>query len=257
MSDPGVRTPLVDFFRRGEVARDAKMLAAQGALATRPLEQLAIVVFLSDDPDTEIASAARHTLESLPRPQLASFIGRSDVPEEMRQFFASRGIEPGTPSPEDLVEPLVDATGDLPAPPEGEDPASPTVLSTLPVMDRLKLAMKGSREQRAVLIRDPNRIVSVAVLSSPKLSESEVEAFTRMGNVSEDVLRIIANNRSWTKNYGVVLGLVRNAKTPAAISMKMLNRLNERDMKMLAVDRNVPEALRSAVRKYLVKAVNR
>jgi hypothetical protein len=145
----------------------------------------------------------------------------------MRQFFASRGIEPGTPSPEDLVEPLVDATGDLPAPPEGEDPASPTVLSTLPVMDRLKLAMKGSREQReqrAVLIRDPNRIVSVAVLSSPKLSESEVEAFTRMGNVSEDVLRIIANNRSWTKNYGVVLGLVRNAKTPAAISMKMFGR---------------------------------
>jgi hypothetical protein len=119
----------------------------------------------------------------------------------------------------------------------------------------MKLAMKGTREQRAVLIRDPNKLVSSAVLSSPKLTDSEIESFTKMGNVSEEVLRVIGNNRSWLKNYGVMLGLVRNAKTPLAISMQLIQRLNERDQKMLAVDRNIPEALRLMARKLIAKAL--
>ena len=106
--------------------------------------------------------------------------------------------------------------------------------------------MKGTRTERAQLIRDPNKMVSSAVLSSPKLTESEVEAFAKMGNVSEDVLRVIAMNRSWTKNYGVIHGLVKNPKTPQALSMQMLPRLNDRDLKMLANDRNVPEGIRLA-----------
>jgi hypothetical protein len=138
------------------------------------------------------------------------------------------------------------------APEEAE--ADPKVLSTLPIMKRMKLAMKGTREQRAQLIRDSNRMVAVAVLSSSKLTEAEVEAFAKMANVSEDVLRIIASNRSWMKNYGVVFGLTRNPKTPPAISMKLLPRLNERDMKLLGMDRNVPEAVRIAARKYTVKS---
>lgn len=258
--DPGLRTPLVDFFRRGEVARDAKLLAAQGALATRALEQLAILVLLSDDPDPEIAASACRTIAALPSDQLSSFLGRADIPDEIRRFFAERGVQPGTPGPDDVAEPLLDTSGDPPPLPEGDGGTGPdnaALISTLPIMERLKLAMKGTREQRAVLIRDPNKLIAVAVLSSPKLSESEVEAFTRMGNVSDEVLRIIGHNRSWTRNYGVMLGLVRNAKTPPAISLNMLGRLNERDIKMVSVDRNVPEALRVAARKYLVKTLNR
>ena len=78
------------------------------------------------------------------------------------------------------------------------------MLSSLSVLDRMKLAMKGTREQRAMLVRDSNKLVSAAVLSSPKLNEAEIEAFTKMGNVSEDVMRIIGQNRAWTKNYGVI-----------------------------------------------------
>jgi hypothetical protein len=73
--------------------------------------------------------------------------------------------------------------------------------------------------------------------------------------VSEDVLRIIGMNRTWLKNYGVALGLVKNPKTPPAISMQLLQRLNEKDIKMLAVDRNVTEALRMVARKLMVKAL--
>jgi hypothetical protein len=258
VTDPGLRTPLTDFFRRGEVARDVKMLAARGALAPRPLEQLAILVLLCDDPEPDIASAARATIDALPRAPLASYLGRPDVPEELRAFFAARGVPAATPSPEDLNEPLLETSGGA-AGEQADDagPVNAALISTLPIMDRLKMAMKGTREQRAVLIRDPNKLIAVAVLSSPKVTEAEIEAFTKMGNVSEEVLRIIGFNRGWTKHYGVVLGLVRNPKTPPAIAMNMLNRLNERDVKMVAVDRNVPEALRAAARKFLVKTLNR
>jgi hypothetical protein len=70
-----------------------------------------------------------------------------------------------------------------------------------------------------------------------------------MANVSEDVLRVIGTHRGWTKNYGVIAGLVRNPKTPVAISLTLLQRVNDRDVKMLAINRNVPEPLRIAARK--------
>ena len=71
------------------------------------------------------------------------------------------------------------------------------------VPEKVKAAMKGTREMRAALIRDPNKIVAFAVLSCPKVTEQEVEAFARMGNVSEDILRTIAPTRAWMKNYGI------------------------------------------------------
>jgi hypothetical protein len=80
-----------------------------------------------------------------------------------------------------------------------------------------------------------------------------VESFARMANVSEDVLRIIGTNRSWLKNYGVVVGLTRNPKTPPALAMQFLHRLTEKDVKMLSIDRNVPETLRISARRLMLK----
>jgi hypothetical protein len=117
--------------------------------------------------------------------------------------------------------------------------------------------MRGSREQRSVLVRDPNRLVAAAVLSSPKLTETEIEAFARMVNVSDEVLRTIGTARTWTRNYGVVTALARNPKTPPAISMPLVGRLNERDLRLLAVDRNVPEGVRLAARKLVLAGESR
>lgn len=251
--DPGYRSALIDFFRRGEVARDVRLLAAQGGLAPRAQEQLALLVLLADDPDHEIAHIANQTIASLPLGALLGFLAGPEATAEMRQFFAARGIMPdGVVQPAASGEPLLDTLSDLPEEPEAADPDH-KMLSSLPVLERIKLAMKGTREQRAALVRDSNKLVAAAVLSSPKLSEAEVEAFTRMGNVSEDVLRIIGMNRGWLKNYGVVLGLCRHPKAPPALSMQLVHRLNEKDQKMLATDRNIPEALRVLARKIMSK----
>ena len=250
--DAGLRTPLLDFFRRGEVARDVRMAAAQGAIAPRPLEQLGLLMILSGDPDSEVRMTAEATLGLLPTELIAGFIARSDVPTELREFFIKRGIDPSaTPAP-DRDEVLLD-TSESEIGTEavgGEDDLRFTQrLAKMTVPEKVKCAMKGTREMRSILIRDPNRMVASAVLSCPKINEAEIEAIAKMGNVSEDILRTIAMSRAWTKNYGVTLGLVKNSKTPVAMSMTLMARLNESDVKKLSTDRNVPEALRLAARK--------
>jgi hypothetical protein len=125
-------------------------------------------------------------------------------------------------------------------------------LALMDVGQRVKVAMLGSREERNILIRDSNRLVAAAVLSSPKLTESEVESIARMANVSDEVLRIVGTSRAWTKNYNVISSLARNPKTPIAISLSLLSRLTSRDVKMLSTDRNIPEPLRVAARKQAI-----
>jgi hypothetical protein len=261
--DPGFRSTLVDLFRRGEAARDVRLLAAQGALAPRAEEQLALLILLVDDADPEIASIAKATVDALPADSLKAFLAQPAVTPEMREFFALRGVTPDEAPPAAAGAPVADVTGEADDDDASEDDddasedddkaANVQNLSTLSIMQRMKLAMKGTRAQRAQLIRDSNKLVAAAVLSSPKLTEVEVEAFAKMANVTEEVLRTIAMNRSWVKNYGVIAGLTRNPKTPPGISMQMVQRLNERDLKMLSTDRNVPEAVRLAARKFLRK----
>jgi hypothetical protein len=253
-------TPLLDFFKRGEVARDVRLLAAEGVLAPRAHEQLELLIFLLDDPDSEISATADRTIKQIPAAALQSFLARTDVSTATREFFKSRGVLPAQAAAADDA-PLVDADG-TPADPDEEldeeGRASLTQrLAKMSFTERLKAAAKGTREMRAILIRDPNKMIAATVLSSPKLTESEVEGFARMANVSDDVLRVIGNNRAWIKNYGVVAGLTKNPKTPLALSLNLMNRLNDRDMTMLSIDRNVPEPLRVAARKKVVAATSK
>jgi hypothetical protein len=252
--EAGLRTPLLDFFRRGEVARDVRLLAAQGAIAPRPLEQLGLLMLLTADADAEIRDTAEETLRRIPEDLISGFIARSDVPSELRDFFVRRGVAVATTPIGEVAEPLVDTDdADYGADAaDGNDTASVTQrLAAMSVPQKVKAAMKGTREMRNVLIRDPNKMVALAVLSCPKVNDSEIEGYARMGSVGEDVLRTIAQSRAWTKNYGVVLGLVKNSKTPLAMSLTLLNRLNEGDVRRLSTDRNVADPLRRAAKKKL------
>jgi hypothetical protein len=249
-------TPLLDLFKRGEVERDVRVQAAQGAFAPRAHEQLAILVHLLEDPDPQIREMADETIAKIPAEALENFLARSDVPADLREFFANRGVFPSQVPPIEVEQdsPLIDAApADAEVPAQEEERLSGTQeLAAMNFPQRLRAAMKGTREQRAILIRDPNKLICATVLSSPKVSVPEVEGFARMQNVSEDVLRIIGSNRAWLKSYGVVLALTKNPKTPLTMSLNLMTRLTAKDLAKLSVDRNVPEALRISSRKKVV-----
>jgi len=124
-------------------------------------------------------------------------------------------------------------------------------MATLSVSDKVKLALLGRREERALLIRDSNKLVSTSVLSSPKLTDSEIEIFAQLRNVSHEVLRIIGTNKELTKNYRVVYYLVRNPKAPVEVTMPLLNRLTSMDLKLLQIEKSVPESVRAQAKRII------
>jgi hypothetical protein len=111
------------------------------------------------------------------------------------------------------------------------------------------MGLKGSRQARLMLIRDRNRTVWGAVLSSPNMNEADAEAIVQMRNVAPDVLREVGKKREWVKRYKVAHELVKNPKTPPEVSSQLLTRLSARDLKSLVKDRNVPEMIRRQAEK--------
>jgi hypothetical protein len=110
--------------------------------------------------------------------------------------------------------------------------------------DRIKLAMKGDREARSILIRDSNKIVCSAVVKNPRISEQEVENIASMRTVAEEVLRLIAMNRAWARSYSIIHNLVRNPRTPIPTVMNILPRIRTKDLHALTQNRNISEAAR-------------
>ena len=124
-------------------------------------------------------------------------------------------------------------------------------LARMNVATKVVLALRGNREERAILIRDGSKVVSRAVLSSPKLSEAEVESFAALKNVSQDVLRLISMNRKFIKDYIVVRNLVNNPRLPIDIGLTLLNRLMPQDLRMLTTNRDVSETVRKMAHRNL------
>ena len=110
--------------------------------------------------------------------------------------------------------------------------------------DRMKLALKGDREARGILIRDSNRLVAVAVINNPRVTDQEVENIAAMRTVSDEVLRLIALNRGWARSYPIIHNLVRNPRTPIATAISTLPRIRTRDLQQITQNRNVSDAVR-------------
>ena len=135
----------------------------------------------------------------------------------------------------------------------GEDERLSTIqrIARMTVSERVQTALKGNREERVILIRDANRLVASAVLDSPKLTDSEVEAIALMKNVSEEVLRVVGTKRDFAKNYAVIHNLVKNARTPIGTTLGLVNRILTSDLRALARNKNIPEVLRKTAQRQV------
>jgi hypothetical protein len=124
-------------------------------------------------------------------------------------------------------------------------------LAKMSVAQRVQFAIKGGSEARRTLIRDTNKVVQRAVLQSPRLTDQEVEAFASMTSLTDEILRLIATNRAFRKNYAVVRNLMNNGKTPLDVTLHMLPMLNPVDLKRLSTNKNIPETLRTSAHKLI------
>ena len=356
MAETRATNPLVVQFRRGGVARDLRLMAAQGLLPLKPEDLLELWTGLITDPDESVRKAAEESLMAFPSAELLPILKNRETPPAVLGWAVSRRAEPelreaalqntsladetierlaGT-LPQALAElvvinqqrllrstsllvaleanaglsndqkrrlrelretfrigqqepaaaaPVAPAAAEPPpdqAPPKEEEPeilppgdvfmtedeAIVRYLSEeerqqtekvnavqkiyrLNTAEKIITALKGSREERSILIRDPNRIVATAVLGSPRITEAEIESISGMKSVSDEILRTIGNHREWAKRYTVLNNLVRNPRTPIGIALSMVPRLNPKDIKGISLDRNVPEPVRKQAQKFV------
>jgi hypothetical protein len=117
-------------------------------------------------------------------------------------------------------------------------------INRLDIKGRIQLALKGNKEERSLLIRDGTKVVALAVLEAPKLSDGEVEKFAGQKNVLESVLRAIPLKRRFMKNYGVVRNLVANPRTPIDLSLGLMKHLLTQDLKNLSANKEVSDTIR-------------
>lgn len=126
-------------------------------------------------------------------------------------------------------------------------------LAQMTISQKIRRATLGNSTERLLLVRDTNRLVATAAASSPMLNESDAARIAASRNVIDDVLRIIAKNKDFTRNYQVKLNLVCNPRTPFSFSSRLIPLLRDNDLRMLSKSKNVPGAIQTAVRQQLMR----
>ena len=185
---------------------------------------------------------------------LEALLLNPNLPHDLRDEIQSHLLRAAQQAPDASV----------PTPPPAELPATKAEsgegqdretliekVNRMSVVEKIKAALTGNQETRMILIRDSNKLVARAVLQSPKLSDAEIESYASAKNVSEEVLRLIAMNRAFMKTYSVIRAMINNPRAPINVSLPLLNRLNDRDLKMLTQNRNVPEVIRGTAVKMM------
>jgi predicted transcriptional regulator len=119
------------------------------------------------------------------------------------------------------------------------------------VGEKIKLALKGDKEARTILLKSTNRQIYMSVLENPGIKESEIEMLTKNSSTNSEILRAIGRNREWAVNRNVMKNLVMNSKTPVEVSNRFLTRMPARDLEIIDKSRNLPMAVRSNARRLL------
>jgi len=177
--------------------------------------------------------------------------------EEIQKIYAP-GERPAV-QPDAVVDDLFSrAAGVNSGKPDDAEPGTPTEVESkeiwaLPAPAKIRLATIGNAFDRAILIRDPKKIVAMAAIKSPGMTEPEVMRFAGMSTLAEEVIGYIANQREWTRLYSVKLSLVNNPKCPIGPAMRLLPHLREKDQDNLARSKGIPSALAAQARKLMMQ----
>jgi hypothetical protein len=141
---------------------------------------------------------------------------------------------------------------------EPEPPAPPPARSlyaqilNMGVAEKIKLALRGNKDARQILIRETNKMIRRLVLLNPRISDAEVIAVCRNRSADEELLRVVAERREWMRNYQVRLSLTTNPKTPIVIALRQLSTLGERDLRALAKSKNVTGTVAAQARRMVI-----
>lgn len=129
----------------------------------------------------------------------------------------------------------------------------PAEIRAMSVGERLKLALRGNRDSRTLLLRDANRLVQRLVLQNPRITDEEIIALAKNRNIDSELLDGISRRKEWVSNYQVRLALTTNPKTPLAMAVRFVPTLLPRDLRLLAKSKNVPAAINGMAKRLVIE----
>jgi hypothetical protein len=217
----------------------ANGLAANAALPPAARNRLLDVIQEIEKEAEREADAAEAVPAKAVEPAVDPFLAALGIDAEIEQLLPTLGLDLGS------LEERSELLGD------GESDAVYVRLARLNVGQKLRVAIFGTREERALLVRDTNRIVAAAVVKNPKFTEHEADAVSKSRNVNEEVLRLIGRHKEFASSYQIQRNLVGNPRTPLEIALRFVSRMHDRDLKILEKSRNIPENVRRQAKKIL------
>ncbi|WP_242346684.1 hypothetical protein [Anaeromyxobacter terrae] len=190
-----------------------------------------------------------------------------DVPQLVAAHVRIHGVDPSAraPEPVETAAALMRDYGAELAQERAEGAAAETAedankklnitqrIMRMSVAEKIKLATLGNKEARTLLLRDSNKLVCMAAATSPRITDGEILGLANSRTVSVDVLRYIYSNREFTRTYAIKISLVKNPKVPLPTALKMMYTLQEKDIKELARDRNVPQTIQAQAKAFMMK----
>jgi hypothetical protein len=208
----------------------------------------------------ELSTASKELIEVLIEGSedqaLFAEIAKANInrPEILRLLLENTDIS-------DDVRTLISDTVDLPAlQPEMRKVKKPPEMRSMTLLQKIQrlsfgekrlLALRGGREVRSILTKDPNREIMLAVLENPKITETEIELLAKSRSVPDEILRKIVKKREWMKSYAIILAVVSNPKTPAGNAVSLLSELKTKDLTVLMKNKNVSDAVRTASKRLV------
>jgi hypothetical protein len=248
--------------------------AASAQLSLPMGDRLLILVYLADNPN-KFQSQAQQTISQLDQKLVSELLNAPACPEEIKSYV-ERHASDLTPEEQKLLElalqeddepfELIDATQEeqqelaaqlaMAATADGQPVDEKTLtllqrLAKMSVPERVKLALRGGRDERLLLVRDGNKVVQRAVITSPRMTENDADMISNMRNVGEEVLRNLAADHRYRKSLSVIRNLVNNPKTPVEVSVPLLKHLFATDLKLLSTNKNVADVMRRMAAKVL------
>ena len=221
-------------------------VAAHDEAPADPESEGAVVAFFKEHA-AEIAAGPNHPFQAI-----GGIHEDAPAQEEPKAAAAAANASANAPQAAPAHKPLAHK---LPHPEDEKRGSVLQKIAKLDVKGRIQLAMKGTKEERSILVRDGTKIVAIAVLDSPKISDGEAEKFASQKNVLEAVLRAIPMKRRFAKNYAVVRNLVFNPRTPLDVSLGLMKNLLVADLRNLSGNKEVADTVRKlALRMFKQKS---
>jgi len=252
VENPETHPQLLDFVARLRISEPAVIRA----LLNHPALDDATLLHLASAGDQAILPLLADHDRCIDNPAIAAaLLGNPRVDEHVRALLAPPAESSGGEEDADAGEEPDDAEDDEEAEngTEEELNASKYQLALeMGVADKIKMALTGDKEWRTIFLKDPNKLVSSAVLKNPRITEGEVLAVAKNKSSNEELIRLITLNRDWVKHYEIKKALVMHPRTPLPKALRYMTILTEKDIKNLAKSRGVSQVIVNNARRMLM-----